>query len=195
MAAQQLKVFVSHSAQDKLFCDALVAALRAAGADVWYDEHSLGAGVLRGEMMRELAKRPIFLVVLSPAAFASGWVRDACEWAYNLSKRESHRLLLPVVAAAYTPRDFNAVLFLESLRRVEAPDHQPYPQAEAIARTLHLLTLTPAGEAPTPLAPQPGESAEDLLTRGEALHAQDKPVEALALFERAIQLAPNSFEG
>src|SRR5262249_58993409 len=133
MAAQQLKVFVSHSAQDKLFCDALVAALRAAGADVWYDEHSLGAGVLRGEIMRELAERPIFLVVLSPAAFASGWVRDECEWAYNLSKREPNRLFLPVVAGAYTPRDFNALLYLESLRRGGAPPPHPPPPPEGTA--------------------------------------------------------------
>lgn len=91
----QMKVFVSHSSQDKAFRDTLVVGLRQAGADVWYDEQNLGAGVLRREIMRELADRPVFLVVLSRAAFASTWVQDECEWAYNLYKRKPERLLLP----------------------------------------------------------------------------------------------------
>ena len=56
------------------------------------------------------------------------------------------------------------------------------------------MALTPAGEAPAPVAPQPSESVDDLLTRGKALNAQKQYAEALPLFERATQLAPDSFE-
>src|SRR5262249_39607372 len=116
-----MSIFVSHSSKDKAACDRLVAALREAGADVWYDEHNLGAGVLRREIMKELAARPIVLILLSKAAFASDWVQDECEWAYNLFKREPNRMILPVVVGVYEPRDFNTLLYLESMKRVEGP--------------------------------------------------------------------------
>jgi tetratricopeptide (TPR) repeat protein len=187
----QLRVFVSHSSQDKPFADALVHALREAGADVWYDEHNLGAGVLRAEIMRELADRPVFIVVLSRAAFASAWVRDECEWAYNVFRRKPERLILPVAAAPYDAGDFDHLLYLESMKRVETSGNQPYPQAEAIERTLRLLALTPRGEAPTPTTPQPTESAADLIARGKALMAQMRFTEAISLYERATHLDPN----
>ena len=86
----------------------------------------------------------------------------------------------------------NGWLFLEDFKRIEASGFRAYPQAEAVGRVLRALALTPAGEAPAPVAPQPTESADDLITRGIALHAQGKYAEALLLFERAAQLAPGS---
>lgn len=190
----QMRIFLSHSSQDKPFADALVRALRGAEADVWYDEHNLGAGVLRREIMRELADRPVFVVVVSKAALQSDWVQDECEWAYNLTKREPNRLMVPVVATAYDPSDFNTLLYLESLKRVEGPGHQPYPPAEAIERALRLLGLTPAGQAPTPAMPQPSESADDLVTRAKALVAQEEYAEAIPHLERATQREPGNFD-
>jgi TIR domain len=133
----QMRVFVSHTSSDKEFCQELVAALRTAGADVWYDEHNLGIGVLREEIMRQLAERPAFIVVVSKAALASRWVRDECEWTYNLYRRpttpgSSPRLILPVVAGPYDPDDFNNMLYLESMKRVEAAGHRPYPTPRVI---------------------------------------------------------------
>jgi tetratricopeptide (TPR) repeat protein len=190
----QMRIFVSHSSADKATCDALVSALRGAGSDVWYDEHDLGAGVLRDEIMRELAARPVVVVILSKAAFNSRWVRDECEWAYNLYRRKPERLILPVVAGAYDPDDFDKVLYLESMKRVEGPGNRPYPLDEMIARTLQLLALTPAGQQPAAVAPQPTESVDDLLTQGKALSSQEKDAEALPFFQLATQLNPNSFD-
>ena len=85
-------------------------------------------------------------------------------------------------------------LFLHDFKRVEAPGFAPYPVAEAAHRLLRALALTPAGEAPAPVAPQPTEDVDDLLTRGKALMAQKQYAEALPLFERATQLAPGSFD-
>src|SRR5215472_18762614 len=70
----QLRVFLSHSSQDKAAADQFASAFRQAGADVWYDEESLGAGHLRRTIMKELGDRPIFVVLLSPVALASSWV-------------------------------------------------------------------------------------------------------------------------
>ncbi|HKT38144.1 MAG TPA: tetratricopeptide repeat protein [Ktedonobacterales bacterium] len=188
----QIRVFLSHSSSDRDFADALARELRGAGADVWYDETHLGTGQLLDEISAQLPTRPIFLVVLSKAAFASDWVKQECKWAYNLYRREQNRIMLPIVAKQLDQGDWNAMLWLEDFRRIEAPGEKPYPQYEAISHTLRLLALTPAGEAPAPVAPQPTESVDDLITRGKALREQGKNEEALALFERATQLNPNS---
>jgi tetratricopeptide (TPR) repeat protein len=189
-----MRVFVSHTFADKGFCDTLAQGMRGAGADVWYDDQNLGAGHLRRVISHELASRPAFIVVLSKAAFASEWVQDECEWAYNLYKREPNRIILPVTAQPIEPRDFNALLFIESFARIEAPGYQPYPLPEAVTRTLRMLALTPAGGSPESTAPRADEQPADLLARGKALLARGQPAEAAPLFERASQLMPGSFE-
>ena len=193
--ANALPIFVSHSHEDTAFCQALVTALREAGADVWYDEHNLGAGHLMDVIQQELGRRKIFIVILSKNAFASKWVKRETGWAYSLYDRDPTRVILPVTASAIERDDFSGAtgwLYLEEFKRIEAPGYQPYPEAEAVGRVLHALALTPAGEAPAPVAPQPTESASDLITRGKALQQQGKHEEALTLFERATQLDPTS---
>lgn len=95
---QQLKVFVSHAHEDSTWCNAFVGGLRQAGADVWYDEHNLGYGRLMDEIERELKQRRIFLVVLSPAAVASPWVRREVNAAIHLHDSEPDRIVLPIMA-------------------------------------------------------------------------------------------------
>jgi predicted esterase len=67
----QMRIFVSHSYKDDAACHALVDALRGAGADVWYDEHNMTSGRLGPTSERELRARPVFIVMLSPAALTS----------------------------------------------------------------------------------------------------------------------------
>ena len=61
---------------------------------------------------------------------------------------------------------------------------QPHPHDEMIAQALRLLALTPKGQTPVPVTPQPAESLEDLLTQGRALQAQEKHTEAPPIFKR-----------
>jgi tetratricopeptide (TPR) repeat protein len=114
-----------------------------------------------------------------------------------LYDRDPTRAIVPVTAGQIDTADFDPEagwLFLDDFKRIEAPGYKPYPVAEAARRLLRALALTPVGEVPGPVTPQPTESVDDLVTRGRALIAQNKFAEALALFERATQLAPNSFE-
>jgi hypothetical protein len=190
-----MRVFVSHSHEDDAFCRTLVDGLKRAGADVWYDEHNLGSGQLMSVIRRELGSRPVFLVILTKATFASRWVKRETQWAYELADRDPSRIILPVTAGPIERSDFSAEnewLFLYDFKRVEAPGLTPYPQAEAVARTPHTLQLTLPGEAPLPTAPQPAESASDFVTRGKALFAQKVYAEALPLFSRATALDPNN---
>lgn len=187
----QMDIFVSHSSEDTPFCDAFVSALRGTGADIWYDVENLGAGELRKEIMHELSLRPTFIVMLSPTALKSPWVQDECEWAYNLLRREPHRIFVPVTAQSYDPRDFNMLLYLESMKRVEAPGNRPYHLAEAVERTCQLLSLSTNDEVAT-TAPVPEESVDDLIAHGKALNAQNQASRALQYFDRACHLAPNN---
>lgn len=191
MSTGQMGIFVSHSSEDGAFCGAFVRALREAKADVWYDVDNLGTGVLRTEIMRELSNRPVFIVILSPAALTSQWVQDECEWAYNLLRRERYRIFLPVTAQAYDPRDFTMLLYLESMKRVEAAGYRPYHLPEAVERTRRLLSLSAQDERIT-TAPVPEESVADLIAHGKALNVQNQGSRALQYFERACHLAPDN---
>lgn len=182
----QLKVFVSHSHQDDAFCRQLVSALRDADADVWYDEHNMGSGQLGPTIERELKARPVFVLILSPAALTSVWVEDEARWAYGLYRKDRTRTVQPVLAAPLSEDDI--WLFLQDFKRIEAPGVKPYPPAEAVQRTLHALGLGETGA----MAPVQGETAEQLVTRGTALNLQEKYTEALPLLQRAAQLDPSS---
>jgi tetratricopeptide (TPR) repeat protein len=186
----QLKVFVSHSHKDDATCHALVTALRDAGADVWYDEHNLDSGQLE-VIERELRGRPVFLLILSPEALVSDWVKDECSWAYGLLRNDPTRIILPVLCDAVNEDDI--WLFLRDFKRIEAPGVKPFPEGERIRQTLRALALTPKGQAPVVVPPQPAESVKDLLSQGQALQAQSKYAESLPFFERAALRAPNSF--
>src|SRR5262249_4955603 len=144
--AEQLRIFVSHSHQDRDFCHAIVQALRDAGANVWYDEHNLGWGELHDEIQRELGRRKIFVVVLSKAAFISKWVKRETTWAYKLYDRDPTRSIVPVTAGQIDPGDFDPEtgwLFLDDFKRVEAPGYQPLPTQEAARRLVRGFGLTP----------------------------------------------------
>ena len=177
-----MRIFVSHSHQNNEACRALVRALREAGADVWYDEHNMTSGKLGATIERELHARPVFIVMLSPAALASSWVEDETRWAYYLMRKTSTRILLPVVCEAISEDDI--WLFLQDFKRVEGPHEAPLPPKRR-HQDARALSLTPLGEIPMPVTPQPTESVADLLAQGKSLYAQQDYDQALLFFQRA----------
>ena len=190
----QMQVFVSHSHDDAAFCRAIVEGLRDAGADVWYDEHNMGSGELGRTIEQEVRRRPVFVVILSPAALHSRWVEDETRWAYRLyrDRPDDIRIIQPVTAV---PLDRDDIwLFLGDFHRIEDNSYQPFPVDEAIRRLLHSLALSPRNAPSTPNLAETDENAIDLVARGRGLHAQQRYDEAISLFRRAIQLSPDSAE-
>src|SRR5690348_16049528 len=129
----------------------------------------MSSGRLGPTIEQEVRERPVFVVILSPAALHSPWVEDETRWAYNLLRKDASRVILPVTAATITEDDI--WLFLQDFRRIEAPGLHPLPQYEAVRHAQRALALTPAGETRASTAPQPTESAQDLTNRGNALNA------------------------
>jgi hypothetical protein len=150
----------------------------------------MSSGRLGPTIERELRARPVFVVILTPGALSSQWVEDETRWAYGLLRKDPSRLMLPITAS--TLREDDVWLFLQDFKRVEAPGCIPYTVNEAANHLVRALGLTPVGEAPTPVAPQPTEKVDDLLIRGKALYAQNEFAEALPPFERANKLASNN---
>lgn len=192
-------IFVSHSHKDDAYCHAFVAALRAAGLDVWYDEHNATAGHLRALIERELRLRPIFVVVLTPAALASEWVTDECDWAYNLYRRDrASRVILPVLAETVNEDDI--WLFMQQFKRIEQAGLQPWPAAEAARRVAlaldpnaQIATAMPVAPSPQPTAsPDRSDELDALLARANALVSQGKRRDAIAVLRQATTLAPRS---
>jgi len=184
---QAAHIFVSHNAQDALWCHDFVAGLRATEANVWYDEHNLGYGQLMTEIERELRARPIFIVVLSPSAVASKWVQREVNAAIDLADHDPQRIILPVVA-----EKCDIPLFWRGFKRITGPDDGGVTAQEAAGRVIRALALAPAAAAVAP-APSPAaraETKEDAVERGNGLHAQKRYAEALAAYDRALALDP-----
>ncbi|HEV2235406.1 MAG TPA: TIR domain-containing protein, partial [Ktedonobacterales bacterium] len=182
----QLRVFFSHSSQDNEFSGALVKALHGAHADIWYDRNNLGPGELSSTLMREIRKRPVFLVALSKAALASAWVQEECKTAHQEYELDRTRIILPVTVGPISDGDFATLPFLQPFMRIEAPGLQPHPPGIACAEMLRVLGLTPKI--------LPFVNPEDLATSGKALVASGNYELAFTLILLATQLAPNLYD-
>ena len=136
-----VEVFVSHTSADDAFGRKLVAALRAAGADVWYDEHEMpGTTTLMDELGRQIRRRRFFVLILSRSALASTWVKREAAIAFRHWSDDQIPIILTVTAGPLAQSDFRESWeFLADLPRIEALGSQPYPQEEAINRTIHTL--------------------------------------------------------
>ena len=95
-----LKIFVSHSHQDNQFCRQLVEFLRdnlPRETDIFYDERTLhGGDPWIQNIQREVLARPIFVVICSPNAVASEWVREETNLALNEAVWHRERRIIPV---------------------------------------------------------------------------------------------------
>jgi hypothetical protein len=115
--AEVKRIFVSHCQADRDFCARLVMALREAGAEVWWDEPSKG---ITEESERELSERPIFVAVLSEAAFASETVAHQTFRAVELYHLHPKRIVVPL--NAHPIHYFNTWHYLDNFDRLEASE-------------------------------------------------------------------------
>lgn len=194
-----LKVFISHNHRDALYCQELAQALRARGAEVWYDEDSMGRGTLTDEIQQRIRECAVFLVVLSKAAFESIWVRRECFWAYECVQHDSSHSIVPITIEQIDETDFfdrnPNWIFLHDYPRVEIPGGKPYSRDQAIQLVLRRLSLSATGSASEGIS---GSDAiiliEDEIVRGKALIAQGRLVEALNVFTSIANLRPTNFD-
>lgn len=175
------QVFLSHAHQDADFARRLAADLREEGRPVWLAPDSIRPGEKWVEAIeRGLAESGVFLLVLSPEATASRWVRTEAAAAIDLEHEGAVRVIPLDVAAAAPPllwRQYQYVSFRDSyeagldalLARLEEPDADEAPDAPA-----------------APVAPSPREAPP----REEPATGQPGPARATAPAARRRKADP-----
>ena len=82
------QVFISYSRKDISFIETLVADLKNAGLEVWYDvSHIAGGARWRSEIENALRNSEYVIVVLSPDSIASEWVEREFLFSSNLRRK------------------------------------------------------------------------------------------------------------
>lgn len=98
------EVFVSHSSQDAEFASRIVEVIRTHGIPVFYSPHNiLGAQQWHDEIGDALARCDWFLLLLSPNAVGSKWVKR--ELMYAL-RSDTYRGIVPLT---YQDCDFDSL--------------------------------------------------------------------------------------
>ncbi|QAR27511.1 toll/interleukin-1 receptor domain-containing protein [Paracoccus denitrificans] len=88
-------IFISHAWEDKAdFVEALAHTLRAAGAEVWYDDFSLRPGdSLRRSIDKGLGSSRFGIVVLSTHFFKKEWPQKELDGLFQLESSGRSRIL------------------------------------------------------------------------------------------------------
>ena len=90
------EVFLSHASGDRRFADKLAQTLRQHGVRVWYSRtHLRGAQQWQDEIGLALRRCDWFVVILSPRAVKSMWVKR--ELSYALIQRRFQNRIVPVL--------------------------------------------------------------------------------------------------
>jgi hypothetical protein len=90
------EIFLSHASADRLAAGKIVASFRAHGIKVWYSRiHLRGAHAWHDEIGRALARCDWFVVLLTPAAVKSEWVKR--EVTYAVIEKRYCRRIVPVL--------------------------------------------------------------------------------------------------
>jgi hypothetical protein len=90
------EIFLSHASGDRRYADRLAKTLRVHGISVWYSRtHLRGAQQWQDEIGQALRRCDWFVVVLSPKAVRSMWVKR--ELSYALIQKRFQNKIVPVL--------------------------------------------------------------------------------------------------
>jgi hypothetical protein len=104
-----VEVFLSHSTRDKRFLKRLAAVLRNHGLSVWFSEHGIRAAAQwHDEIGAALARCDWMIVILSPAAIASRWVKR--EVTHAIEEPRFDGRIIPVRISACEAKGLSWVL-------------------------------------------------------------------------------------
>ena len=125
-----MKVFISHAhdERDQAIVRRIAEGLRGQGLEVWYDEWEIWPGENFAEKISQaLEESQAMVVVLTPNALRSPWVRREVEYALG-SESYSGRLI-PVIAGRKEdiPED-QIPWILKRLQMVVLPDAEREPE-------------------------------------------------------------------
>ncbi len=131
------RVFVSHARDSLVYCATLVDKLRQRGFDVWYDEHNLHSGDITETIEQEMLTRECFVLVLSPEAVNSQFVRQEYTAAVDLLRDGNVKAFMPVMAS-----NCAVPLLLRNFRIIAEPGLQCIDVDKAAAAVVEVVQNT-----------------------------------------------------
>lgn len=111
------EVFLSHSSGDRKLAERIAQTLRAHGVPVWYSQTNLvGAQQWHDEIGAALSRCDWFLILLSPKAARSKWVKRELLYALRSSRYENrivplHYRKCDIDKLSWALDDFQAIDF------------------------------------------------------------------------------------
>src|ERR1700710_2248012 len=113
------EIFLSHSSADRQFATRIGEVLEAHGLPYWYSKRNImGAQQWHDEIGRALTRCDWFLLILSPAAVGSKWVKHELLYALREKSYEEH-----IVVIGHQPADDKKLSW--TLRNYQWVDFQP----------------------------------------------------------------------
>ena len=96
-----MQVYISHASQDRALAKELAKRLSQAGLDVWNPYDEIYPGDNRAKLIGQaLEDSDLMLVLITPGAFDSEWLRSEIEYALT-SKHYQDRLISVLVGTTF----------------------------------------------------------------------------------------------
>ena len=114
-----MKVFISHSNQDNLLARKIARVLQKEGLEVWDEQNILPGDNWAGKVAEALDESQAMVVLLTPHALASEWVRREIE--YALGKENYTKRVVPVVVGQLSEESFPWILRRLKMIRLAEP--------------------------------------------------------------------------
>jgi formylglycine-generating enzyme len=159
------QVFISHAHEDADFAHHLAADLQTHGWRVWIAPDSIRPGEKWAEAIeRGLEECGIFVVVLTPAAVQSGWVKTETNLAIELQHQGEMRFIPLEVADCRIPLLWTAYQRVSFTGLYEHGCAKLLAELEGISATAEAPVSKPAAPKVEVLAAWQGGKSPDLLT-------------------------------
>jgi|GEM_PF-2778249 len=129
------KVFISHGHDSLEYCLDLVIQLQTKNCDVWFDENDIENGHIADQLEQELMAREHFLLVLSPKAVSSNWVRQEYSAALDLLRTGDMKTFIPILAI-----DCSIPLFVRNFRIVSNGNLSPISCQDAFKQIYTIIS-------------------------------------------------------
>lgn len=115
-----MKAFISHSSQDKRFVRKLKADLNENGILTFFDEDSLEFGdSLKERLEVALDESTHFIIILSPHATESNWVKFELKEAINLFDKKTVKKIIPIkYRNCEIPKEISNLLYADLSKEI-----------------------------------------------------------------------------
>jgi tetratricopeptide (TPR) repeat protein len=203
--AEQLRIFISYSRKDTAFVDRLEADLRSYEFQVWVDRRKIEGGDDFQSLIQEaIESTQVMLVIVSPDAIASDWVKREFRHAFRTKKTVIPLILRSVEKMPMELNDIHWVEFvdrayedairdlLNALAHIEPVPQLPRRERSSIviedAGPLDLVTPHPAPAPPDP-------ELDDLYAAGVAAKARRDLVRTVLYWQQILDREPGYRNG